>query len=68
MVRKPMSADEVSGLHTRLSNWGRWGPDDQLGTLNFITPEVTTGAVSVVRSGQTVSCARPLPTQPAQTT
>ena len=22
-----------------LSNWGRWGPEDELGTLNLITPE-----------------------------
>jgi len=59
-----MSADEVQRLHTRLSNWGRWGPDDQLGTLNFITAEVTVAAASAVLSGQTVSCARPLPTEP----
>jgi kynurenine formamidase len=63
-VREPMSADEVQGLHQRLSNWGRWGPDDQLGTLNFITADVTEAAVANVRSGQTVSCARSLPTQP----
>ena len=31
---------------------------------NFITAEVTAAAASAVRSGQTVSCARPLPTQP----
>ena len=52
-------------LHQRLSNWGRWGPDDQLGTLNFVTADVTAAAASLVRSGRTVSCARPLPTQPA---
>ena len=23
----------------KLKNWGRWGPDDEKGTLNFITPE-----------------------------
>jgi len=59
-----MTADEVLGLHERLSYWGRWGPDDQLGTLNFVTAEITAAAASAVRSGQTVSCARPLPTQP----
>jgi kynurenine formamidase len=58
-----MSADEVLSLHDRLSNWGRWGSDDQLGTLNFVTAEVTEAATSTVRSGRTVSCARPLPTQ-----
>jgi kynurenine formamidase len=52
------------GLHARLSNWGRWGPDDQLGTVNFVTPEVTAAAASTVQSGRTVSCSRPLPTQP----
>ncbi len=65
MVREPLGADEISALHERLSNWGRWGPLDQLGTLNFVTDKVTTAAASTVRSGQTVSCARPLPTQPA---
>jgi kynurenine formamidase len=60
-----MSTDEVRSLHDRLSNWGRWGPNDQLGTLNFITAEVTAAAASAVLSGQTVSCARPLPTQSA---
>jgi kynurenine formamidase len=59
-----MSTDEVMGLHSRLSNWGRWGPDDQLGALNLITPEVTAAATATVRTGRTVSCARPLPTQP----
>src|SRR2546430_16253968 len=24
----------------RFRNWGRWGPDDEIGTLNFITPDV----------------------------
>ncbi len=59
-----MSAEEVSSLHGRLSNWGRWGAVDQLGTLNFITPAVTAAAAAAVRVGRTVSCARPLPTQP----
>ena len=45
-----------------MSNWGRWGPDDQLGALNLITPEVTTAAASLVRTGRRVSCARPLDT------
>ncbi len=60
-----MTTAAVAGLHEQLSNWGRWGPDDERGALNFITPDVTAAAAASVRSGRTVSCARPLPTQPA---
>jgi kynurenine formamidase len=59
-----MATADVVALHAELSNWGRWGPDDQLGALNLITPEVTAAATATVRSGRTVSCARPLNTQP----
>lgn len=44
------------------SNWGRWGPDDQLGTLNYLTAEHRRGAASVVSEGLSVSCARRIPT------
>lgn len=53
------AADQLALLET-LSNWGRWGPDDQLGTLNFLTPEVRRAALAVARLGRGVSCAREL--------
>lgn len=59
-----MDSADVVALHTDLSNWGRWGPDDQLGALNLVTPEVTAAAAATVSTGRTVSCARPLNTQP----
>jgi kynurenine formamidase len=65
VTRPPLSTTEALALHDTLSNWGRWGDDDQLGALNFITPEVTAAATSTVRTGRTVSCARPLNTEPA---
>ena len=34
-----------------LSNWGRWGPDDEIGTLNLITPEKRKEASSLVQNG-----------------
>ena len=52
MTRQPLSEDEVSDLHARLSNWGRWGSDDQLGTLNFVTAEVTAAAASPCGRGR----------------
>ncbi len=36
----------------RVRNWGRWGPDDELGTLNFITPETVKRAARCVRQGK----------------
>jgi kynurenine formamidase len=42
-----------------VSNWGRWGPDDQLGTLNYITPEAVTRAAQSIRLGQTISLSIP---------
>ncbi len=55
---------QVRRWHRELSNWGRWGDDDQLGCLNHLTPERVRAAAAGVRSGRTVSCARPLPTEP----
>jgi kynurenine formamidase len=51
--------EEVLGYFTSLSNWGRWGADDGLGTLNHITPEVRRAAAAAVRIGRSVSAAWP---------
>ena len=50
-------------LHGR-SNWGRWGDDDELGTINLITNEKRREAGALVRSGRSVSLSRPFPTTP----
>jgi kynurenine formamidase len=40
-----------------LSNWGRWGADDELGTLNLITAEKRVHAAACVRTGTAHSLA-----------
>ena len=55
------SQDEVLSWFGALSNWGRWGDDDELGTLNLIGPAKRREAASLVREGVSVSCARPVP-------
>ncbi len=55
----PTAAD-IRGYFTSLSNWGRWGKDDQLGTINLITPEKRLEAVGLVKKGITVTLARPI--------
>jgi kynurenine formamidase len=63
--RPPLSKPDIDEFHRTLSNWGRWGERDQLGTLNLITAEKRVASARLVRSGRSVSCARSLPTQPA---
>ena len=56
--------DEVLAYFTSLSNWGRWGDEDELGTMNHITPETRRRAASLVQEGVTVSCSRTLSNAP----
>ena len=51
--------DELKQLAKRVSNWGRWGDDDQRGTLNFITPQAVRRGVAAVRRGVTFSLSIP---------
>jgi kynurenine formamidase len=51
---------EVLGYFDKLSNWGRWGRDDELGTLNLITPQKRLEAIGTVRDGLTIGCAWPI--------
>ena len=53
---------EVKGYLRSLSNWGRWGAEDQLGTINLITPAKRIAAAGLVRDGVSVTCARPIVT------
>ena len=50
-----MSRAEFDQLLQTISNWGRWGEDDQLGTLNLITADKRRAAASLVEDGITVS-------------
>ena len=47
----------IDAAARKLSNWGRWGRDDELGTLNLITREKRLQAAACVRSGTAMSLA-----------
>ena len=51
---------EFTDLADAVRNWGRWGPDDELGTINLVTPEVRRRAAACVRTGRALSLALPL--------
>jgi kynurenine formamidase len=48
-----------------LNNWGRWGKDDEIGTMNFITPAKRKQAAALVKEGFSVSLASDADTEKA---
>jgi kynurenine formamidase len=54
-----LNLDAVLETGRRYRNWGRWGPDDQVGTLNFITPEKVRQAAALVKQGKVIDMALP---------
>jgi kynurenine formamidase len=50
-----LTLSEFKELFQAVSNWGRWGEDDERGALNHITPDRVVAAAALIRSGQTMS-------------
>src|SRR5438132_2691620 len=46
---------------TEYTNWGRWGKDDEMGTLNLVTPAKRKQAIALVKEGVTVSISSDIP-------
>ena len=62
---RPVSKAEFDRWMTELSNWGRWGKEDELGALNLITPAKRRAAAQLVREGAPVSLFHDAETQTA---
>ena len=60
-----MTKADVDRWRTELSNWGRWGKDDQRGALNLITPAKRKQAVALVKEGYPISLAHNVLTERA---
>jgi kynurenine formamidase len=56
----PITLKEFDTLFEKLKNWNKWGADDEIGTLNYITPDKIKAAAALVRSGRSVSMAIPI--------
>jgi kynurenine formamidase len=57
-----LTVADFERIFEQVKNWGRWGSDDELGTLNLVTEEKVREAASLVRSGRRVSMAIPINT------
>ena len=60
-----LTAADLEEMFEKVSNWGRWGPEDERGALNLITDEQRAAAAALVTEGVAVSCALELPKTPA---
>jgi len=58
---------ELEAMFRRCSNTGKWGANDELGTLNYITPAKRVAAAQLVKTGEVVSVARDLSTRQSKT-
>ena len=54
---------ELEAIFRRCSNTGKWGANDELGTLNYITPAKRVAAAQLVKTGEVVSVGRDLSTR-----
>jgi kynurenine formamidase len=64
-THKVTTKADIERWKKELSNWGRWGKDDQLGPLNLITPAKRKQAAALVRDGVSVSLAHDAETDKA---
>jgi kynurenine formamidase len=63
-MASPTTTAEMRKIFDSVSNWGRWGKEDERGTLNYLTAERIAAAGRLIRSGKQVSCARNFPVIP----
>ena len=61
--RDRVTIEEYDQLYEELKNWGRWGAEDVLGTLNYITDDVVVAAAATIRSGKRISLSLPVNTE-----
>jgi hypothetical protein len=57
-ARPATTQAQVDRWQTELSNWGRWGKDDTLGSANLITPAKRQQAMALAKTGAVVSLER----------
>ena len=58
--RVPVTKAQADRWASDLSNWGRWGKDDQLGALNLVTPQKRQQAMALAKTGTVISLERPV--------
>src|SRR4030095_12900787 len=64
---RDLTDSELEAMFKRCSNAGKWGPNDEKGTLNYITPAKRVAAAALVKTGDVISAGRDLSTRQTKT-
>ena len=65
MTRLLLDDEGVRAVYRSVCNWGRWGPNDELGTLNYVTPEKRQMAATLIKEGLSIGLGRPVDSVPS---
>src|ERR1044072_7089291 len=57
MSSRKLTRQDLRDAAEKYKNWGKWGPDDEIGTLNYTQPEDIVAAARLVRKGKVISLA-----------
>src|ERR1700747_3370222 len=57
MSPRKLTRQDLAEAAEKYKNWGRWGPNDEIGTLNHVSPEDIVAAAKLVRKGRVISLA-----------
>src|SRR2546423_2063482 len=57
MAQKKVTRQDLREAAEKYKNWGKWGPDDEIGTLNYTSAEDIVAAARLVRKGKVISLA-----------
>ncbi len=50
--QRNLTRDDLDRMAAKVSNWGRWGKDDEIGTLNHVTPARIQAAARLIRQAK----------------
>ena len=57
MPARKITRQDMRDAAEKYKNWGKWGPNDEIGTLNYTTPEDIVAATRLVKKGKVISLA-----------
>ena len=57
MSGRKLTRDDIRQAADKYKNWGKWGPNDEIGTLNYTSPEDIIAACQLVKKGKVISLA-----------